>query len=242
MSELRLSNPDVDRARVSRLWSQLGPRKSARAAADAVRSRELVIENAVLRHQVNVLQRRSERPTLQRRSSSVGIDPSKPIDVDESTITWVGGRAPPARKRRRPSQDLVGSLQLAFPRSSCLRRSRWALVSPARMVARVVSTSCGKPAFASVDRGRAPPRPRSGGYRRFGRGRSAPVCSSVGSFPRTSSLSGRRPAIHRHGHAAEGEGASTASTRSVGSTSIGSSRPGFRPPCPPCPPSCSRCS
>jgi hypothetical protein len=54
---------------VGRLWSQLTPRKSAseivRVAVDAIRSRrELVIENAVLRHQVNVLRRRSKRPTL----------------------------------------------------------------------------------------------------------------------------------------------------------------------------------
>src|SRR5882672_7499953 len=56
-------------ARVGRLWSQLTPRKSASeivgVAVDAIRSRrELVIENAVLRHQVNVLRRRSKRPTL----------------------------------------------------------------------------------------------------------------------------------------------------------------------------------
>jgi len=54
---------------VGRLWSQLTPRKSASeivgVAVDAIRSRrELVIENAVLRHQVNVLRRRSKRPTL----------------------------------------------------------------------------------------------------------------------------------------------------------------------------------
>jgi hypothetical protein len=55
--------------RVERLWSQLAPRRSASeiasVAVDAVRSRrELIIENAVLRHQVNVLRRRSKRPKL----------------------------------------------------------------------------------------------------------------------------------------------------------------------------------
>src|SRR3954454_9470534 len=55
--------------RVGRLWS-LAPCRSASeiagVAVDAVRSRrELIIENAVLRHQVNILRRRSERPKLQ---------------------------------------------------------------------------------------------------------------------------------------------------------------------------------
>ena len=70
-----MHSPSVSRirtwvlARVGRLWSQLTPRKSASeiigVAVDAIRSRrELVIENAVLRHQVNVLRRRSKRPTL----------------------------------------------------------------------------------------------------------------------------------------------------------------------------------
>jgi hypothetical protein len=54
---------------MERLWAQLAPRKQvgelASVAVDAVRSqRELVLENAVLRHQVNVLRRRSKRPTL----------------------------------------------------------------------------------------------------------------------------------------------------------------------------------
>jgi hypothetical protein len=54
---------------MERLWSQLAPRKQAgeiaAVAVDAIRSRrELVLENAVLRHQVNVLRRRSKRPTL----------------------------------------------------------------------------------------------------------------------------------------------------------------------------------
>src|SRR3954454_566037 len=54
--------------RVGRLWS-LAPCRSASeiagVAVDAVRSRrELIIENAVLRHQVNVLRRRSKRPEL----------------------------------------------------------------------------------------------------------------------------------------------------------------------------------
>jgi len=54
---------------MERLWSQLAPRRSASeiadVAVDAVRSRrELVLENAVLRHQVNVLRRRSKRPKL----------------------------------------------------------------------------------------------------------------------------------------------------------------------------------
>jgi hypothetical protein len=54
---------------VGRLWSQLAPRRSASeiagVAVDAVQSRrELIIENAVLRHQVNVLRRRSKRPKL----------------------------------------------------------------------------------------------------------------------------------------------------------------------------------
>lgn len=52
-----------------RLWSQLAPRRLASeiagVAVDAVRSlRELIIENAVLRHQVTVLRRRSKRPKL----------------------------------------------------------------------------------------------------------------------------------------------------------------------------------
>jgi hypothetical protein len=55
--------------RVGRLWSQLAPRKSASetagVAVNAARSRrELIIENAVLRHQVNVLRRRGRRPKL----------------------------------------------------------------------------------------------------------------------------------------------------------------------------------
>jgi hypothetical protein len=54
---------------MERLWSQLAPRRSASeiagVAVDAVRSRrELIIENAVLRHQVTVLRRRSKRPKL----------------------------------------------------------------------------------------------------------------------------------------------------------------------------------
>ena len=67
--------PSVTRIRtwvlggVGRLWSQLAPRRSASeiagVAVDAVRSRrELIIENAVLRHQVIVLRRRSRRPKL----------------------------------------------------------------------------------------------------------------------------------------------------------------------------------
>jgi hypothetical protein len=49
------------------LWSQLAPRRAASetVAVNAARSRrELVLENAVLRHQVNVLRRRGERPKL----------------------------------------------------------------------------------------------------------------------------------------------------------------------------------
>ena len=54
---------------MGRLWSQLAPHRWASeiagVAVDAVRSRrELIIENAVLRHQVNVLRRRSKRPKL----------------------------------------------------------------------------------------------------------------------------------------------------------------------------------
>jgi hypothetical protein len=61
-----LSNPDLGSGS---LWSQLAPRKQASEIAgvvvDMVRPRrELVLENAVLRHQVNVLQRRSKRPKL----------------------------------------------------------------------------------------------------------------------------------------------------------------------------------
>src|SRR5215471_1335497 len=56
-------------ARMERLWSRLAPRRQASeiaaVAVDAVRSRrELVLENAVLRHQVNVLRRGCKRPTL----------------------------------------------------------------------------------------------------------------------------------------------------------------------------------
>lgn len=54
---------------MKRLWSQLAPRKQASeitgVVVDTVRPRrELVLENAVLRHQVNVLRRRSKRPKL----------------------------------------------------------------------------------------------------------------------------------------------------------------------------------
>jgi isopropylmalate/homocitrate/citramalate synthase len=54
---------------MGRLWSQLALQRSASelagVAVDAVRSRrELIIENAVLRHQVNVLRRRRTRPKL----------------------------------------------------------------------------------------------------------------------------------------------------------------------------------
>lgn len=54
---------------LERLWSRLSPHRSASeiagVAVDAVRSRrELIIENAVLRHQVNVLRRRSRRSKL----------------------------------------------------------------------------------------------------------------------------------------------------------------------------------
>lgn len=56
-------------ARMERLWWQLAPRRQtselAAVAVDTVRPRrELVLENAVLRHQVSVLRRRSKRPTL----------------------------------------------------------------------------------------------------------------------------------------------------------------------------------
>ena len=56
-------------ARVERVWSHLAPRKQvgelAAVAVDMVRSRrELVLENAVLRHQVNVLRRGSKRRKL----------------------------------------------------------------------------------------------------------------------------------------------------------------------------------
>jgi hypothetical protein len=56
-------------AGMERLWSQLTPPRQAgeiaAIAVDAMRSRrELVLENAVLRHQVNVLRRRSKRPKL----------------------------------------------------------------------------------------------------------------------------------------------------------------------------------
>jgi hypothetical protein len=54
---------------MERLWSQLAPRKQvgeiAAVAVDALRSRrELMLENAVLRQQVNVLRRGSKRPKL----------------------------------------------------------------------------------------------------------------------------------------------------------------------------------
>jgi hypothetical protein len=56
-------------ARMERVWSQLAPRKQvgelAAIAVDLVRPRrELVLENAVLRHQVNVLRRGSKRRRL----------------------------------------------------------------------------------------------------------------------------------------------------------------------------------
>ena len=54
---------------MERLWSQLAPRQEAGGlgaiAVDITQSRrKLVLENAVLRHQVNVFRRRSKRPTL----------------------------------------------------------------------------------------------------------------------------------------------------------------------------------
>jgi hypothetical protein len=65
-----LSNPEVGRGARGSAVVAAGPAESASeivgAAVDAIRSRrELVIENAVLRHQVNVLRRRSKRPKLQ---------------------------------------------------------------------------------------------------------------------------------------------------------------------------------
>src|SRR5215831_8239482 len=56
-------------ARMERLWSKLAPHRQASeiaaVAVDAARSRcELVLENAVLRHQVNVLRRGCMRPRL----------------------------------------------------------------------------------------------------------------------------------------------------------------------------------
>ena len=56
-------------AGMERLWSRLAPRRQASeiaaVAVDAVRSRrELVLENAVLRHQINGLRRGCKRPTL----------------------------------------------------------------------------------------------------------------------------------------------------------------------------------
>jgi len=56
-------------ARIERVWSRLAPRTEtseiAAVALDAIRSRrELVLENAVLRHQVSVLRRGCKRPRL----------------------------------------------------------------------------------------------------------------------------------------------------------------------------------
>jgi hypothetical protein len=56
-------------AGMERLWSRLAPRWEAgglaAVAVDLARSRrELVLENAVLRHQINVLRCRSKRPKL----------------------------------------------------------------------------------------------------------------------------------------------------------------------------------
>ena len=70
-----MREPTISRIRtwlvagMEQLWSQLTPRKQAdeiaAIAVDTMRSRrELVLENAVLRHQVNVLRRRSKRPKL----------------------------------------------------------------------------------------------------------------------------------------------------------------------------------
>jgi hypothetical protein len=60
-----------------RLWSQLAPRREAgglgAVAVDVARSRrELVLENAVLRHQINVLRRRSKRSKLRAMHSRPG--------------------------------------------------------------------------------------------------------------------------------------------------------------------------
>jgi len=56
---------------------------------DAVRSRrELVLENAVLRHQVNVLRRHSKRPKLDlvdRLKLLLGASGERPSDHDAST-------------------------------------------------------------------------------------------------------------------------------------------------------------
>ena len=82
--------------RVGRLWSQLAPRRSASeiagAAVDAVRSRrELIIENAVLRHQVTDLRRRSKRPKLHL------------VDRLKLLTTWTLARATTNKPRPRSS-------------------------------------------------------------------------------------------------------------------------------------------
>jgi hypothetical protein len=74
-SKDRMRLPTTSRIRTwllvgaERLWSQLTPRRQvseiAAVAVDAMRSRrELVLENAVLCHQVNLLRRSSKRPKL----------------------------------------------------------------------------------------------------------------------------------------------------------------------------------
>ena len=54
---------------VARAWSTLDPRPAARNVAAAGRDlcrsrRELIVENGVLRHQLGILRRRSQRPRL----------------------------------------------------------------------------------------------------------------------------------------------------------------------------------
>jgi hypothetical protein len=76
---------------LERLWSQWTPRRQAgeiaAIAVDAMRSRrELVLENAVLRHQVNVLRRRSKRPKLHLIDRTVAFQPRQ-----NSGVAGAGG-------------------------------------------------------------------------------------------------------------------------------------------------------
>jgi hypothetical protein len=100
---------------MERLWSQLAPRRQAgeivAVAVDAVRSRrELVLENAVLRHQVNVLRRHSKRPKLHL------------VDRLKLAVVAAGDRPSPVRDRSALGIALVSGASGGADRGRARRR------------------------------------------------------------------------------------------------------------------------
>jgi hypothetical protein len=92
---------------MERLWSRLAPRgqtsELAGVAVDAARPRrELVLENAVLHHQVNILRRRSKRPRLHL----MGFD--RQVRVGGATLVDRAERAPAVGKRTLTESLPVG--------------------------------------------------------------------------------------------------------------------------------------